>query len=68
VESRFGPFEDCVNVGPFGDGANLDVRLVHGWRLTYHGDSVSVYARSMHGLHPTYHRLRNRYGRTRWNY
>jgi hypothetical protein len=26
VESRFGPFRDCVNVGPFGDSANLDAR------------------------------------------
>jgi hypothetical protein len=26
VESRFSPFGDCVNVGPFGDSANLDAR------------------------------------------
>jgi hypothetical protein len=26
VESRFGLFGDCVNVGPFGDSANLDAR------------------------------------------
>jgi hypothetical protein len=26
VESRFGLFGDCVNVGPFGDSANLDTR------------------------------------------
>jgi hypothetical protein len=24
VESRFNPFGDCVNVGLFGDSANLD--------------------------------------------
>jgi hypothetical protein len=33
--------------GLFGDSANLDARLVHGLRRTYH-------------------RLRNRFGRTRW--
>jgi hypothetical protein len=42
VESHFGPFGDCVNVGTFGDSANLEARLVPGWCLTYHGDSVSV--------------------------
>jgi hypothetical protein len=47
VESCFGPFGDYVNVGPFGYSANLDARLVHSWRLMYHGDSVSVCARSM---------------------
>jgi hypothetical protein len=26
VESHFGPFENCVSVGPFGDSANLDAR------------------------------------------
>jgi hypothetical protein len=26
VESHFGPFGYCVNVGPFGDSANLDAR------------------------------------------
>jgi hypothetical protein len=26
VESHFGPFRDYVNVGPFGDSANLDAR------------------------------------------
>jgi hypothetical protein len=36
VESCFGPFGDWVNVGPFGDNANLDARKVHGLRLTYH--------------------------------
>ena len=30
------------------------------------GDSVSVCARKVHSLHQTYHRLRNRFGRTRW--
>jgi hypothetical protein len=30
------------------------------------GDGVSVGARKVHGLHQTYHRLRNRYGCTRW--
>jgi hypothetical protein len=68
VESHFSPFGDYVNVGPFGDSAKLGARLVHGWGLTYLGDSVSVCARSMHGLCPTYHMLRNRYGCTRWNY
>jgi hypothetical protein len=68
VESRFSPFGYYVNVGPFGDSANLDARLVHGWRLTYHGDSVNVCARLMHGLCPTYHKLRNYYGCTQWSY
>ena len=31
------------------------------------GDSVSVGARLVHGFCQTYHRLRNRFGRTRWN-
>jgi hypothetical protein len=31
------------------------------------GDSVSVGARYVHGLRRTYHRLKNRFGRTRWN-
>ena len=31
------------------------------------GDSVSVGARYMRGLRQTYHRLRNHFGRTRWN-
>jgi hypothetical protein len=26
VESHFGPFEDSVIVGPFGDSGNLDAR------------------------------------------
>ena len=30
------------------------------------GDSVSVGASQVHGLRKTYHRLRNRFGRTRW--
>ena len=30
------------------------------------GDSASVDARQVHGLRQTYHRLRNRFGRTRW--
>ena len=30
------------------------------------GDSVSVGARQVPGLCQTYHRLRNRFGRTRW--
>jgi hypothetical protein len=29
-------------------------------------DSFSVGARLVHGLRQTYHRLRNRFGRTRW--
>ena len=30
------------------------------------GNSVSVGARKVHGLHQMYHRVRNRFGRTRW--
>jgi hypothetical protein len=30
------------------------------------GDGVSVSARMVHDLRQTYHRLRNRFGRTRW--
>jgi hypothetical protein len=26
LECRFGAFGDCVNVGPFGDSANLEAR------------------------------------------
>jgi hypothetical protein len=31
------------------------------------GDNVRVNARQVHDLHQTYHKLRNRFGRTRWN-
>ena len=31
------------------------------------GDGVCVGARQVHGLRQTYHRLRNRFGRTRWH-
>ena len=31
------------------------------------GDSVSVGARYVPGLRGMYHRLKNRFGRTRWN-
>ena len=34
--------------GKFGDSANLDAKLVH-------------------GLRQTYHRVKSRFGRTRWN-
>jgi hypothetical protein len=30
-------------------------------------DSANLDARSVHGLHRTCHRLRNAFGRTRWN-
>jgi hypothetical protein len=30
------------------------------------GDSVGVVAREVHSLRRMYHRLRNRFGRTRW--
>ena len=30
------------------------------------GDSATPYARYVHGLRQTYHKLRNRFGRTRW--
>ena len=32
------------------------------------GDSANLDARSVHGLRQTYHTLRNRFGRTRWNF
>jgi hypothetical protein len=31
------------------------------------GDNVSISAREVHGLRQTYHRLRSRFGCTRWN-
>jgi hypothetical protein len=34
--------------------------------LSLIGDRVSISAREVHGLHGTCHRLRNRFGRTRW--
>jgi hypothetical protein len=43
-----------------------DVGLVES-RFGPFGDSVSVEARFMRGLRETYHRLRNYFGRTRWN-
>jgi hypothetical protein len=36
-------------------------------RLAPFGESVSVGARYVHGLRRAYHRLRNHFGRTRWN-
>jgi hypothetical protein len=30
------------------------------------GEGVSIGAREVHGLRRTYHRLRNRFGSTRW--
>jgi hypothetical protein len=43
-----------------------DVGLVES-RFGLFGDSISVVARWVHGLHQTYQRLRNCFGRTRWN-
>jgi hypothetical protein len=31
------------------------------------GDSANLDAKYMHSLHRTYHRLKNHFGRTRWN-
>jgi hypothetical protein len=31
------------------------------------GDSANLEARYVHGLRQTYHRLRNHFGRIRWN-
>ena len=36
-------------------------------RFCLFGDSVNLDARSVHGLRLTYPRLRNSFGRTRWN-
>ena len=38
-----------------------------GARFSPFGDSVNLDARSVHGLRRRYHRLRNHFGRTRWN-
>jgi hypothetical protein len=43
-----------------------DVALVES-RFGPFGDIVSVRARLVRGLRQTYHRLRNHFGRTRWN-
>ena len=45
-----------------GDEAQLEARFGP------FGDSANLDARSMHCLRRTYHRLRNRFGRTRWNF
>ena len=44
-----------------GDEAELQTRF------DPFGDSANLDARSVHGLRRTYHRLRNHFGRTRWN-
>ena len=44
-----------------GDEAQLEARFGP------FGDSANLDARSVHCLRRTYHRLRNRFGRTRWN-
>ena len=44
-----------------GDEAQLEARF------GMFGDGANLDARSVHGLRRTYHRLRNRFGRTRWN-
>jgi hypothetical protein len=36
-------------------------------RFSQFGESVSVGARLVHGLCRTYHRIKNHFGRTRWN-
>jgi hypothetical protein len=36
-------------------------------RFGLFGDSVTLDARLVHSLRRTYHRLRNHFGRTRWN-
>jgi hypothetical protein len=43
-----------------------DVCLVES-RFGLFGDVVSVGAREVHSLRQTYHRLRNHFGRTRWD-
>jgi hypothetical protein len=44
-----------------GDEAQVDARF------SPFRDNVSVGARYVHGLHRMYHKLRNHFGRTRWN-
>ena len=44
-----------------GDEAQLEVRFGP------FGDSANLDARLVHGLRRTYQKLRNRFGRTRWN-
>ena len=44
-----------------GDEAQLEARFGP------FGVSANLHARSGHGLRRTYHRLRNHFGRTRWN-
>jgi hypothetical protein len=36
-------------------------------RFSLFGDSANLDARQLHGLRRTFHRLKNRFGRTRWN-
>jgi hypothetical protein len=44
-----------------GDEAQVEARF------SPFGDSANLDARWMHDLRRTYHRLRNHFGRTRWN-
>ena len=44
-----------------GDEAQVEARFVP------FGDSANLDSRSVHGLRGTYHRLKNHFGRTRWN-
>jgi hypothetical protein len=36
-------------------------------RFSLFGDSANLDARQLHGLRQTLHRLKNHFGRTRWN-
>ena len=46
---------------PLGDEAQVEARFGP------FKDSANVVARYVHSLRRTYHRLKNRFGRTRWN-
>ena len=48
-----------------GDKAQLEAQLEG--RFALFADSANLDARLVHGLRRTYQRLRNHFGRTRWN-
>ena len=81
MKARFGPLGDSANLHvdwctvcaelTIGSKIILDARDETPSHVESHFDpfvhGVSVGAKLVRGLRQTYHRLRNRFGRTRWN-
>jgi hypothetical protein len=78
VESRFGPLGDSVGIGAPNLPYPQKLFWTHPMELLgdvghvespfgSFGDSDNLDSKSVHGLRETYRRLRNHFGRTRWN-